>query len=96
MTVAKCTMCKAEHPNLNFYLFNGFDNPDIIFHLDWCESCELEEGYVISLEDILKEFSLDHISHDLGESSHRVTKLLRDYADKIDAEANKHKHEWGE
>ena len=96
MTVAKCTMCKAEHPNLNFSLFSGFYKPDILFALDWCESCELEEGYVISLEDILKEFSLDHISHDLGESSHRVTKLLRDYADKIDAEADKHKHEWGD
>jgi hypothetical protein len=48
------------------------------------------------LEDILKEFSLNHISHDLGENSHRVTKLLRDYADKIDAEADKHKHEWGD
>ena len=96
MTVAKCTMCKAKHPTLNFYLYSGFSKPDILFNLDWCESCEMEEGYVISLEDILKEFSLDHISHDLGEGSHRVTKLLRDYADKIDAEADKHKHEWGD
>jgi len=96
MSEAKCTMCKAAHPNLDFYLVSNFDKPDIVFNLDWCESCELEEGYVISLEDILKEFSLEHIGHDLGENSHKVTKLLRDYADKIDAEANKHRHKWGD
>ena len=46
------------------------------------------------LEDILKDTVLGSIEFDYGEGSHKITKLLRDYADKIDAEANKHKHKW--
>ena len=37
------------------------------------------------------EAVLGGIENDHGESAHLITKLLRDYADKIDAEAYKNK-----
>lgn len=101
MTVAKCTECNTRHPDLNFDIYSGFkDTPKIAFSMPeddehlWCEICDCNNAYEIDLEDILKEAVLGSIEQDLGEGSHRITKLLRDYADKIDAEADKNKHRW--
>ena len=98
MTIAKCTECNTQHPDLDFELYSGFkDKPLIGFWLDdngVCENCFRTDSYVIVLEDILKDTVLGSIEFDYGEGSHKITKLLRDYADKIDAEANKHKHKW--
>tara|TARA_R100000541_G_C1871388_1_gene80846 strand:+ start:111 stop:413 length:303 start_codon:yes stop_codon:yes gene_type:complete len=98
MTVARCTECNAPHPDLDFDLYSGFkDTPKICFELfdnGVCKNCFRTTTYEIALEDILKETVLGSIECDLGEGSHRITKLMRDYADKIDAEANKHKHKW--
>ena len=98
MTVAKCTECKKWHPTLNFDLYSdiestpriGFEMPMDDEHL-WCEICDCNNVYFIELEDILEEAVLGSIEQDHGEGSHRITKLLRDYADKIDAEAYKNK-----
>ena len=98
MTVAKCTECNTPHPDLNFDIYSGFeDTPKIAFRMSddigvgICESCYDTNTYEIILEDILKEAVLGSIEQDHGEGSHRITKLLRDYADKIDAEADKNK-----
>ena len=98
MTVAKCTECNTPHSTLNFDLYSGFETtPKIAFmtpeYIDevWCQSCGHNNVYEIDLEDILKETVLGSIEQDHGEGSHRITKLLRDYADKIDAEAYKNK-----
>ena len=100
MTVAKCTECSAPHPDLDFFIYSGFeDAPKISFELlgdSVCKNCFRTNTYVIELEDLLKHTILESIEFDLGEGSYRITKLLRDYADKIDAEADKHKHEWGD
>ena len=101
MTVAKCTECKKRHPTLDFDLYSdikstpsiGFSMPEDDEHL-WCEICDCNNVYFIELEDILEEAVLGSIENDHGESAHRITKLLRDYADKIDAEADKHRHLW--
>ena len=98
MTVAKCTQCNTPHPDLDFDLYSGFETkPKIAFsmveddeHL-WCQSCECNNVYEIDLEDILEEAVLGSIEQDHGEGSHRITKLLRDYAEKIDAEAYKNR-----
>ena len=98
MTVAKCTECKKRHPTLDFDLYSdikstpsiGFSMPEDDEHL-WCEICDCNNVYFIELEDILEEAVLGSIEYDHGESSHRITKLLRDYAEKIDAEAYKNR-----
>jgi len=103
MTIAKCTECNAPHPDLYFDIYSGFsDTPKISFsfsddfEVGLCKSCYNTNTYEIILEDILKQTVLGSIKDDHGEGSHRITKLLRDYADKIDAEANKHRHKWGD
>ena len=103
MTVATCTDCNTPHPDLDFDIYSGFETtPKIAFSMSEdievgiCESCFFTNTYEIVLEDILKDAVLGSIEQDLGEGSYRITKLLRDYADKIDAEADKHKHEWGD
>ena len=98
MTIAKCTECNAPQPGLDFDIYSGFKTtPKIGFEIlddGICKNCFRNNTYVIVLEDLLKHAILDSIQFDLGKGSHRITKLLRDYADKIDAEANKHKHKW--
>ena len=98
MTVAKCTECHAPHTTLNFDLYCdieitpriGFMMPEYVDEV-WCQSCGHNQVYFIDLEDILEEAVLGGIKNDHGESAHLITKLLRDYADKIDAEAYKNK-----
>jgi len=105
MTIAKCTECGSIHPDLDFNLYSGFswveglEDPKIGFSLPegvFCQNYSCEDGnvFIIKLEDILRETVLESIEFDYGEGSHKITKLLRDYADKIDEEAIKHKHKW--
>ena len=105
MTFPKCTECGSTHPDFDFDLTSGFtgvegsEDPTIGFVLregDFCQNhnCEAGNVFIMKLEDLLRQTVLDSIPNDYGEGSHRITKLLRDYADKIDAEAIKYKHEW--
>ena len=46
----------------------------------------ISETYTVSLPELLDTFITDHIAYDHGASSHKVSDMLRQYADAIDRE----------
>ncbi len=78
-------------PEFRFGINSGFDeHPYIGFSLPnecWPEHYEGCGTYSINLEDILQEALNDHLAFDGGEGTHKITALLRKYADLLDEDA---------
>lgn len=100
MTIAKCTEEGSCAPRFDLDICGGFgDGPYISFSLPdecWPESDYDGAGvFTVDLKEILEEAINGVIEFDSGESAGEITALLREYADRIDAEAEKHRDKWG-
>lgn len=99
MAIAKCTEDGNNQPEFDFDISGLFDGgPRITFLLPyecWTDGYDGCGIFHISLEELLDETVSTVIQDDWGKSAHKITKLLREYADKIDAEAEAHKEHWG-
>jgi len=93
MTIAECTEKGVDQPEFDIDLYSGFDeHPVLSFMLPdecWPDSNYNGGGvFTLKLEDLLKDAIDDAIAFDQGEGAHKITALLREYADKIDKRAS--------
>lgn len=99
--IAKCAEDSEHQPEIHVELESGWygdEDPLISFQLP--DDCFPEPDYDgmgvfnIDLKDLLEDALSQHIANDLGESTHKMTKLLREYADKLDASAQEVADKW--
>ncbi len=89
MTIAKCSENGKDCPKFDIDLYSGFDDdPVLAFSIPgecWPQSEYDGDGVlIIKLKDLLEETFENHLQFDGGEGTHKITKLLREYADKLD------------
>ena len=95
MAIAKCTENGKNAPKFDIDLYSGFDdNPALALMIP--DECWPDNGYdgqgvfKLHLKDLLEETLNEHIGFDAGEGTHKITSLLREYADKLDKSVNEH------
>ena len=98
---ARCTEGDKSAPEFKFNLKSDIGGePEFTFELPsecWPESFDLEPDYegaglfMVDFEGLLKSFLNSHRSFDHCESSHKVSALMRKYADLIDSDVKEFK-----
>lgn len=97
MAIMKCIENGENPPKFDIGLYSGFESgePYLLFCIP--SECRPDTDYngagffEVTLEDILEETLSNHINFDGGRNTHRITKLLRKYAKKLDKSAKKHR-----